>query len=89
MDECLIHSIFNEGVAPGRVAYGRPSAPPPSPPPHLVNNTVESFPLTMLDKASCLVNKRPRVDWFIEQVYSVEWVNCWRKCVCVMCVCFF
>lgn len=70
MDECLIHSIFSEGVAPGRVAFGRPSAPPPSPPPFNINGGIESFPLTMLDKACCTVNKRPRVDWFLEQVSS-------------------
>lgn len=68
MDECLIHSIFSDGVTPGRVPFGRASSPPPSPPPNLVGHTVESFPLTMLDKANCLVNKRPRVDWFLEQV---------------------
>ena len=69
MDECLIHSIFDQGVTPGRVAYGRGAgmAPPPSPPPNFVA-PIDSFPLTMLDKAQCLVNKRPRVDWFLQEV---------------------
>jgi len=68
MDECLIHSIFNEGVTPGRVAYGRASSGPPHA--AAAAHAVESFPLTMLDRAKCLVNKRPRVDWFLEQVSS-------------------
>jgi CTD small phosphatase-like protein 2 len=69
MDECLIHSIFNEGTQPGRMPFARPNAPPPSPPPqHIVPQKLESFPLVMLDKASCVVNKRPRIDWFLEQV---------------------
>mmetsp|Transcript_34794 Transcript_34794/g.44880 ORF Transcript_34794/g.44880 Transcript_34794/m.44880 type:complete len:375 (+) Transcript_34794:49-1173(+) len=69
MDECLIHSIFNEGIQPGRMPFARPNAPPPSPPPqHITPQTLESFPLKMLDNASCLVNKRPRIDWFLEQV---------------------
>ena len=104
MDECLIHSIFQEHVTPGRVPFGRPGAPPPSPPPHAVTPIDRwgvmsrfkgkgsraprsplqpaspprahrclfrrSFPLTMLDKATCVVNKRPKVDWFLEEVAS-------------------
>ena len=67
MDECLIHSIFDAGVTPGRVAFGRAQSPPPSPPPNTIA-PIDSFPLTMLDGAHCVVNKRPKVDWFIEQV---------------------
>jgi hypothetical protein len=69
MDECLIHSIFNEGIQPGRMPFARPNAPPPSPPPqHVTTQPLESFHLIMLDKAACVVNKRPRIDWFLEQV---------------------
>jgi len=67
MDECLIHSIFSEGVVAGRVPFGRQNSPPPSPPPSSVG-ALDSFQLIMLDKASCIVNKRPLVDWFLQQV---------------------
>ena len=68
MDECLVHSIFQEHAIPGRVPFGRAKAPPPSPVPPPNDAPIESFHLVMLDKATCTVNKRPKVDWFLEEV---------------------
>jgi len=65
MDECIIHSVFTDSSAAGHVSYGRP---PNTPSTTSRPNPVETFPLRLLDNSSCIVNKRPHVDWFLEQV---------------------
>ena len=68
MDECIIHSVFDDSSVAGHVSYGRP---PNTPSTSSRTNAVESFPITLLDNSSCVVNKRPHVDWFLEQVHII------------------
>ena len=54
MDECLIHSVFEEDVG-YRQHEERPDG-------LAASGECEKFPLTMLDGGKCTVNKRPGVD---------------------------
>jgi len=59
MDECLIHSVFEEDHG-YRQHEERPDG-------KAAAGQCEKFPLTMLDGGKCVVNKRPGLDKFLDE----------------------